>query len=193
MTREQARQNLVTIGIESPTDEQVTSYLNQVQGETRYERDRADKLKDKAAKADDLQKQIDDIQSENMSDIQKAQSELEKANAQIASMQKEIARTKLLNNLASKGITGEDAEKLVTDDGALDVEILGKIITARETAAAANKEKELLNSTPNPSGGAGNGGDEGKTSAEKLVEALLPKQEAANNSIISHYINNGGN
>lgn len=192
MTREQARKNLETIGIESPTDEQITNYLNQVQGETRFERDRADKLKDKASKADELQSQIDELQSANQSDNEKLQTALDKANAQIASLQKDIARTKLLNNLASKGITGEDAEKLVSEDGALDIEILGKIISDRETTAAANKEKELLNGTPNPSGGKG-GSDDGKTSAEKMVEKLFPKQEQGNNSIVNQYINNGGN
>lgn len=192
MTREQARKNLETIGIENPTDEQITNYLNQVQGETRFERDRADKLKDKASKADELQQQIDEMNSANQSDNEKLQTALDKANAQIASLQKDIARTKLLNNLASKGITGEDAEKLVSEDGALDIEILGKIISDRETSAAANKEKELLNGTPNPNGGKG-GSDDGKTSAEKMVEKLFPKQEQGNNSIVNQYINNGGN
>lgn len=192
MTREQARKNLETIGIENPTDEQITNYLNQVQGETRFERDRADKLKEKASKADELQQQIDEMNSANQSDNEKLQTALDKANAQIASLQKDIARTKLLNNLASKGITGEDAEKLVSEDGALDIEILGKIISDRETSAAANKEKELLNGTPNPNGGKG-GSDDGKTSAEKMVEKLFPKQEQGNNSIVNQYINNGGN
>lgn len=192
MTREQARKNLETIGIENPTDEQITNYLNQVQGETRFERERADKLKDKASKADELQQQIDELQSANQTDNEKLQTALDKANGQIASLQKDIARTKLLNNLASKGITGDDAEKLVSEDGTLDIEILGKIISDRETSAAANKEKELLNGTPNPNGGKG-GSDDGKTSAEKMVEKLFPKQEQGNNSIVNQYINNGGN
>jgi hypothetical protein len=192
LTREQARKNLETIGIENPTDEQITNYLNQVQGETRFERERADKLKDKASKADELQQQIDEMQSANQTDNEKLQTALDKANGQIASLQKDIARTKLLNNLASKGITGDDAEKLVSEDGTLDIEILGKIISDRETSAAANKEKELLNGTPNPNGGKG-GSDDGKTSAEKMVEKLFPKQEQGNNSIENQYINNEGN
>ena len=189
MTREKAKQNLVAIGIESPTDEQITNYLNQLNGETRYERERADNLKDKASKADELQQQIDEMNSANQTDNEKLQTALDKANAQIASMQKEMARTKLLNSLAGKGITGDDAEKLVTEDGVLDVEVLGKIISERETSAAANKEKELLQQTPNPDGG--KGGEDGKTSAEKLVETLIPKKDASNNSIINQYINGG--
>ena len=34
MTREQAKQNLISIGVAEPTDEQISSYLNQVNGET---------------------------------------------------------------------------------------------------------------------------------------------------------------
>lgn len=35
MTREQAKQNLIAIGVAEPTDEQVSNYLNQVNGETK--------------------------------------------------------------------------------------------------------------------------------------------------------------
>ena len=35
MTREQAKQNLISIGISEPTDEQVSNYLNQLNGETK--------------------------------------------------------------------------------------------------------------------------------------------------------------
>ena len=42
MTREQAKQNLIAIGVAEPTDEQVSNYLNQVNGETKKEKDKAD-------------------------------------------------------------------------------------------------------------------------------------------------------
>ena len=47
MTREQAKQNLIAIGVAEPTDEQVSNYLNQVNGETKKEKARADRHKDK--------------------------------------------------------------------------------------------------------------------------------------------------
>ena len=50
MTREQAKQNLISIGVAEPTDEQVSNYLNQVNGETKKEKDRADGYKAKADK-----------------------------------------------------------------------------------------------------------------------------------------------
>ena len=50
MTREQAKQNLISIGVADPTDEQITNYLNQVNGETQKEKDKAAEYKEKADK-----------------------------------------------------------------------------------------------------------------------------------------------
>ena len=41
MTREQAKQNLISIGVAEPTDEHVHNYLNLVNVETKKENDRA--------------------------------------------------------------------------------------------------------------------------------------------------------
>lgn len=189
MNREQAKQNLVAIGIEEPTEKQISDYLDQVNGESKRERDRADRFKADAAKVEELQKQIDEAAQANMTDLQKSQDALDKANQKIASLEKDMARSKLLGSLAAKGIIGDDAEKLVSDDGKLDVEVLGKILSERETSAAAAKEKELLARTPNPDGGAGHGSD-GKTDAERLIEKILPSGKQ-DNSILQNYL--GGN
>ena len=63
MTREQAKQNLISIGVAEPTDEQISSYLNQVNGETQKEKDKANQYKAKADKADELQTQLDEIEA----------------------------------------------------------------------------------------------------------------------------------
>ena len=54
MTRTQALENLKSFGIEEPTDEQVTAYLNQIGGETKKEKDRAEAYKAQADKASEL-------------------------------------------------------------------------------------------------------------------------------------------
>lgn len=189
MNREQAKQNLIGFGIEEPTEKQISDYLDQVNGESKRERERADRFKADAARVDELQKQLDEAAQANMTDAQKQQDALDKANQKIADLEKDIARTKLLGSLAAKGIVGEDAEKLVSDDGKLDVEVLGKILSDRETSAAVAKEKELLARTPNPDGGA-EGGADGKTDAERLIEKILPNNKQ-NNTILSKYL--GGN
>ena len=174
MSREQARENLKSFGIEEPTDEQVTAYLNQVGGETKKEKDRADKLKAQADKVTELQSQLDSLNNANLSEIEQANKATEKANEQIATLQKQIAQMQLKASLAEKGIIGEDADNLIDADGKLDIETLGKIISERETAAASAKEKELLDKTPNPQGNAGSGTDDDAKpldveNAEKIV------------------------
>lgn len=86
MTREQAKNNLISFGVENPTEEQITNYLNQVNGEAQKEKERADKLKEKADKADELQTQLDALQSQNLSEVEKAQKENEKLQKQVAEL-----------------------------------------------------------------------------------------------------------
>lgn len=187
MTRETAKQNLITIGIEEPTDEQVTNYLNQLNGETIRERNRADKYKADADKVTELQKQLDDLNNQNLSDIERANKERDEALNSVESVKKELATMQMMASLAEKGIVGEDAKNLIKDDGSFDIETLGKIIAEKETAAASAKEAELLKGTPNPDGGA-SGKDDGKTDAERLVEKILPDAGQQNNSILQNYI-----
>ena len=92
MTREQAKANLVALGIAEPTDEQVTSYLNTVNGETKKEKDRADKYKLDADKAGELQKKLDEIANQNLSEVEKANKATEEALSQVAALQKRIDR-----------------------------------------------------------------------------------------------------
>lgn len=161
MTREQAKEFLSkTLGIEDPTDEQVTSYLNSVNSEAKKEKDRADKYKLDADKAAELRKQLDEIANQNLSEVEKANKATEDAMAQVAALQKRIDRAEQLKALAEKGITGEQAEKLLSEDGKLDFEVLGQIISERESAAKAAKEKEIADHQGNPGGGSAGG--EGK-------------------------------
>ena len=59
MTREQAKQVLIGFGIEEPSEEQVTKYLDSVETETKKVKEKNTSLKEKADKADDLQKELD--------------------------------------------------------------------------------------------------------------------------------------
>lgn len=189
MTRESARKNLVAMGIAEPTDEQITVYLNQVQGETKIERERADKYKDDAQKASDLQKQLDEISNQNLNDIERANKERDTALNRVGDLENQLKQMQLIQSLAEHGIVGEDAKNLMKD-GELSVETLAKILTEKTTKAAADKEKELLARTPNPNGDNGGGSDD-KTAAEKLVESVFgANASGANNDIIGKYINN---
>lgn len=191
MTGEQAKQNLIAIGVAEPTDEQVSNYLNQVNGETKKEKDRADGYKAKADTADGLQKQLDELQAGNLTELEKANKALDTANQQIAELQKNNA----IRNLREKAmtdfkVTAEQAKTIVKEDGSFDTAELGKIMSEKETAAAQAKEQEIANGSTNPGGGTAGGnkaGADNKTNAEKIAESLI-SNAPKNNDVLSHYI-----
>ena len=190
MTREQAKTNLVGFGIE-PTDEQVTNYLNQVNGESQKEKARAEQYKADAAKVKELTEKLAELENANLSDIEKANKAAEDANAKVAELEKQIAmttkRTEALKQLSGMGITGDEAESLINEDGVIsDYEALGKILSEREKAAATKKEQEIANNSTNPNGGEGGEGDT-QTAAEKLASGFMKKSDDKQN-IISNYV-----
>lgn len=193
MTREQAKQNLISIGISEPTDEQVSNYLNQLNGETKKEKDKAAEYKAKADKADELQSKIDEIEAGNLTELEKANKALETANNQIAELQKSNAIRDLREKaMTDFKITAEQAKTVVKEDGSFDTTVLGQIIPEKETASAQAKEQEIAKGTPNPGGG-GSNQDSEKTEAEKIAASLIssnPKSQS-NNDVLSHYL--GGN
>lgn len=190
MTREQCKQFIsTTFGVEEPTDEMITAYLNNVNGAIKSEKDRADKLKADASLVAELQAQLEEMKNKDLSEVEKANKETEKANSQIADLMKQIKTMETKTKLAELGIVGESAEKLFSEDGAIDFSVLGQIITDRETKASVAKEKEILESTPNP---AGKGGKEEKSEAETFAENIgksLAGVNKASTDILSQYIN----
>lgn len=193
MTREQAKQNLVTIGISEPTEEQVTNYLNQVNGESQKEKRRADDYKEKADKAAELQQKLDEIEAGNLSEVEKANKLLEDANKQIAKLQKENAlRDQRESAMSNFKITAEQAKTIVKDDGSFDYDALGKIISEKEAAAAQAKEAEIAAGSTNPGGGsAGGNKDKEKSDAEKMAEGIGKTFAEANKtseSVLGKYL-----
>ena len=190
MTREQAKQNLISFGIAEPTDEQITNYLNQVGAETKKERERADGFKAKADQADDYKKQLEDLQNQGLSEAEKAAKELKDAQDRIAELEKERRLSAQKNAAMEKfKVTAEQASQIVKDDGSFDFDVLGQIIADKETSAAAAKEQELLKGTPNPGGG--KGGSEKLSNAEQIADKYFSNSENKKTNILSHYV--GGN
>lgn len=156
MTRNQAKANLESLGFgDNITDEMITNYLNQVNGETQKEKDKAEQFKKDADKVKELTAQLEEIQNANLSDIDKANKANEEAKNEIATLKAEIAHMQTLKALADQGITGDDAENLINADGSLNLDTLGKIISDREAKAAVLKEQEIANGSTNPNGGSG--------------------------------------
>ena len=191
MTREQAKQKLISFGVAEPTDEQISDLLNSINAETKKEKDRADGYKAKADKADELQTQLDELNNQNLSDIEKANKALETANNRIAELEKAQTIATQRNSVAEKfKVTSEQAKQIVKDDGSLDYDVLGQIISDKEKAAATAKEQEIAKNATNPVGGSAGGSNEPKTTAEKIAQKMFGGQKQENN-ILSHYV--GGN
>lgn len=190
MTREQAKQNLISIGVVEPTDEQITNYLNQVSGETKKEKDKVAELKAKADKADELQTKIDELEAGNLTEIEKANKALEEANKTIADMQKSNAiRDQREQAMSNFKIDAEQAKTVVKDDGTLDYEALGKIITDKETASAQAKEKEIADGGTNPGGGSGGSGSGEEKTADVLnAESISFGNATASAETKNHYV-----
>ena len=158
MTREQAKQKLISFGNAEPTEEQITDFLNTIGTETKKEKDRADGYKAKADKADELQSQLDELNTQNLSEIEKATKALEQTNQKIADLErKDAIRGQRSNAMEKFKITAEQASQIIKDDGSFDYDVLGQIISDKETAAASAEAKKLLNNTPNPNGNNGDG------------------------------------
>ena len=168
MTRVEAKAKLISYGIEEPTEEQITDLLNSIGAETKKEKDRADALKVKADKADDLQAELDKINEQNLSEVDKVNKLLEKANERVSELEKEKSISVQKSTVIEKfKVTAEQANQIVKDDGSLDYDILGQIISDKESAAAIAKEKEIRDNSGNPGGA--NGGNE-PTQASKGAE-----------------------
>ena len=166
------------------TDEQITNLLNQNNSEVAKEKNKVNQYKDKANSADELQKRLDELEAGQLTELEKANKALEAANEQIAKLQKDNAiRDQREAAMTNFKITADQAKSVVKDDGSLDYESLGKIISEKETASAKAKEEEIANNSTNPGGGSATGGNgDDKTEAEKVAESIGKSLAGVNES-----------
>lgn len=191
MTRNEVKELLMSAGVAEPTSEAIDNFLNKHNAEVQREKEVANKYKADATKVTELQEQLDALNSQNLTEIEKAQKETEKSNARVSELEKTLAIMQRKNALAEKGIIGEDAEKLFDAEGKIDIDILGQIISTRETAAKAQAEKDLLNKTPNPQGSNKDKPDE-LSDVEKMAKSVgeeIASMNKAATDVLAKYIN----
>ena len=163
MTRAEAKKMLISFGIEEPTDQQITNYLDSVSGEVQKEKIRADGLKEKADKADELQKQLDEIEQQNMSELEKEKKRAEAAEALAAERAVALTMAKVTSVFAEAGMVGDTYKGAIKAFSAMSEEdalkeattFVNGISESRRTALEAAKsewESEKLKNTPNPGG-----------------------------------------
>lgn len=178
------REDLIAMGIsEENADKIMADYGNAIQKANA----KADQYKTDAQKSVELQAELDRINEEKLSDIEKANKATETANNRVEELEKEVKSMQTKAKLAEKGIVGEKAENLILEDGSINFDILGQIISEREAAAATAKEQEIANNATNPGGGSGRNNSDTKSTAEKIAEKMFSGRNQ-NNEILSHYV-----
>ena len=187
MTRAEAKKMLISFGIEEPTDQQITSYLDSVSGEVQKEKTRADGLKEKADKADELQKQLDEIEQQNMSELEKEKKRADAAEALAAERATALTMAKVTSVFAEAGMVGDTYKGAIKAFSAMAEEdaikeattFVNGISESKKTALETAKsewEAEKLKGTPNPGGGKeSNKKDEDESPAAKYAREYSEK------------------
>lgn len=145
MKREEARQNLIALGIDEPTEAQITNYLNQFHNNTPQQPQTPSQPNNQQA-----------VTPETKPDNSE---ELTQLREQIANLQRENIQKDIRAYAAEKGLTGEQANKVLAgfqDNLELArsaIDSVSEIITARETAAVQAKIQEIAKNADVPGGG----------------------------------------
>lgn len=158
MSRNEVKELLISLGVEEPSDEAISNYLNTIQKEVKSAEEKAARFKAEADKVKELTKQLDEINSEKLTDAEKSAKVVEEANKRVAELEQTVKTMQLQKSLAEIGITGDDATLLVGEDGSLNTEKLGEILSTREKNAVDVYKKQALDSTPSPDGKKDEGG-----------------------------------
>lgn len=180
MKREEAKQNLIALGIEEPTEAQITNYLNQ--------------FHNNAPQQPQTPPQPSNQQTAAQETKQDNSEELTQLREQIANLQRENIQKDIKAYAAEKGLTGEQATKVLAgfqDNFELAksaIDSVAEIITTREAAAAQAKEQEIAKNQDIPGGGAGGDKDKEKTADVKNAETISFGNAAASKEAQNHYV-----
>lgn len=188
MTKEQAKKNLISFGIEEPNEEQITNYLNQVNGETQKEKDKAEKLKEKADQYDEAQRLLEEEKQKNMTAEEKLVEAERLANEKASEFAKKANRLDAEKILLEAGLTSEDYESFI--DGIVSenneqtktlATSLAGTFKAKNEAALQKAKQELLDTGgAGDDGGTGGAGGDDKTEDVKFAEDIA-KSFSSNN------------
>lgn len=188
MTKEQAKKNLISFGIEEPSEVQITNYLNQVNGETQKEKDKAEKLKEKADQYDETQRLLEEEKQKNMTAEEKLAEAERVAKEKASEFAKKTNRLDAEKILLEAGLTSEDYESFIDGIISEDNEQTKTLATslagtfkAKNEAALQKAKQELLDAggVGDEGGTGGTGGDE-KTADVEFAEDIA-KSFSSNN------------
>jgi hypothetical protein len=198
MSRAEAKQLLITFGIETPTEEQITNYLNSVNGEVQKEKVKTDAQKAELDRLKEIEKELETEKNKNLTAEEKLQAELQKATQLQKDFSKKTNQLSIEKIFVAAGLTEEDYKDfigdIVSDNAELSTKLANSLVTTitkqKDTAIQKTKES-LLDGSPTPGGGKGNGGDKEKTEAEKIAEGIAKASvdnQKATNDVLANYL-----
>lgn len=176
------------------TDEQITSFLNQSNSDVAKEKAKNQKLKEQADRADGLEKELEDLKQQNMTEAEKTELERQKEKAavdkELADLRSELAESKreaLISKITSTfvdaGLSKDTYAGAIKAYASMPYEksedVMKEVTTFVKGVSEANKtaletakatwEKETLDGTPNPGGGASSKTKEEESGAAKYA------------------------
>lgn len=143
-----------------------------------------------------IETEYNKLKDADLTDAEKIQNALAEAAASKAEFAKKSNRLDVEKILVGAGLTEEDykdlIEGLVSEDADASKALatnLANMLTKQKEAAVQKTKEELMDGTQTPGSG-GDGGDDEKSTAEKIAQKFYSGKKE-NNDILSHYV--GGN
>lgn len=161
MSRAEAKKFLISIGIEEPSDEAITNYLNSLSGEIQKEKDKAKTESAELERLKQIEKEFEDSKNASLTAEEKYQKEIQRLQEKAKKTATELNRTRAESTLLGFGVPKESLsailDGIVHEDTEKTVAIatsLGETFKAQAEAVRKQVEADLLNGTPAPTGGA---------------------------------------
>lgn len=162
MSRAEAKKLLISLGIEEPSDEQVTNYLNSMSGEIQKEKDKVKTESAELERLKQIEKEFEDTKNANLTSEEKHQKAYQLMAEQSKKLSLELNKTKTESILLGFGMQKESIQSIldsiVHEDTEKTVSLatsLGELFKANTEATEKKVKADILNGTPAPQGGSG--------------------------------------
>ena len=186
MTREQAKKHLIALGVQEPTEQQITTYLNTIDTES----NKATAIIEENKQEIERLKQIEQEYEAEKEKTMTAEERAKKAEKAVELAQKNMEEKATEEEYGSfiDGIVSINEDETKSRATAL-CEMMSAKLETQKAALEQSFEEERKKFTPNPNGGSGAGG--GKPKAVELAEQIAKSHGSMNSSVIDYYAAGG--
>lgn len=169
------------------TEEAISSMLNMHHSELEAEKAKVKPNNEDKEKIKSLTEQLEALQNKDLSDAEKLQKQIDDLTKANQTANQTIKDMETKNNLLSKGITAEDADKFIAGMKADNFDA-GIIETMINNAVAAKEKKDLQNTPNHGSSGSNSDNDSKKTeSLAKEIASSISGETKTSSDIVNAY------